>query len=950
MSLLWRSWFAFVGIMATALTVLAFLSILQHDAVLSRLVQQRLAVIAQTTASSFRSVVDLGLPLSMMRNADKVLKRAKDIDPTVTAVRVFNPSGIIVNSSDVGTVGTVSKKVLQTFALSKTNLWRVESPSSLHSGFTIKDSGGKAIGAVVVVYPKQDFIAKTDAMAVRISIASVLLLAVCSMLALLVLRVRMAGAIRGVSKLDRLYEHFQEPDSSDQPNPKEPTDTLEKGFLASEIQQLEKELKKADQQYNAASGKLAAFGNVSTKIDNDAAPGDQSGATVIAGQADSPLARSLARHLIPWATLLILGSALLLGYFVYTSVERSFQPELSARSKLIGTVANNSIQRAVSSGVPLEKLVGAEQYFGDLLKNFPEISYFGVATGRIILESGTRQKSIFAPERSRKDVPTFPITTKGKQIGYIIVDANPEYFALQFRDVLLDFGVVVLVVILLAFQIMLVTISRSLTAPFVRLQHLAGFQAAGDFSKLTGGTGSSAVDRLCQLLSDRSASLHRTFTTLSSKLTARKQINALNRIQKRFKIQRWWPDKLQFSYLNDVRLPLFLFAAADELPLSFFPLYARAADNPLTWLDQGMVISLPLAGYLLAIVLISPLARPLAERFGHRNLLLMAIVPTVVAHIGLYLSSNVIEIIAFRTITGFGYAIATLACQDYVLDVVPREQRNRALGHFTAALFSGIFAGTAIGGILADRLGQDVVFAISAGLVLVSGFLTMRFIAGRPPEKHELSHKIRNYVPPIWQPLRSLRFTTLLFGIAIPANVLLQAFISFLVALQMEAIGASAADTGRILMVYFLVIALLSPVFGRFFENRIDPSHVAISGAVISGLCLCVPVFWPSQWSMFVAVGGAGIGHGMIRDTQVAIAMEIAERDLARIGANAVLGSLRTLERGGSIAGLICIALISSFSGLITAIGAVAVWVMAGAAVFAFGMALRRRTTRLREQ
>ena len=45
-----------------------------------------------------------------------------------------------------------------------------------------------------------------------------------------------------------------------------------------------------------------------------------------------------------------------------------------------------------------------------------------------------RQRSVFAPERSRKDVPTFPITAGGEQIGYIIIDANPEYFALQFRD------------------------------------------------------------------------------------------------------------------------------------------------------------------------------------------------------------------------------------------------------------------------------------------------------------------------------------------------------------------------------------------------------------------------------------------------------------------------------------------------------------------------------------
>ena len=101
MSLLWRSWFAYVGIIAIALSVLAFLSVLQHDAVLSRLIQQRLAVVAQTTASSFRAVVDLGLPLSMMRNAKTVLQRAREIDPDIAAIHVFNPGGIVIYSTEL---------------------------------------------------------------------------------------------------------------------------------------------------------------------------------------------------------------------------------------------------------------------------------------------------------------------------------------------------------------------------------------------------------------------------------------------------------------------------------------------------------------------------------------------------------------------------------------------------------------------------------------------------------------------------------------------------------------------------------------------------------------------------------------------------------------------------------------------------------------------------------
>src|SRR4029078_11746742 len=105
------------------------------------------------------------------------------------------------------------------------------------------------------------------------------------------------------------------------------------------------------------------------------------------------------------------------------------------------------------------------------------------------------------------------------------------------------------------------------------------------------------------------------------------------------------PRVSQLSERGSVRLPLFLFAAADELPLSFFPLFTRSAQNPLSWLDIGVVISLPLAGYLVAIMIGSPYDRPLADRWGHRNLLLLAMAPAVIGHFGLALAANVLEII-----------------------------------------------------------------------------------------------------------------------------------------------------------------------------------------------------------------------------------------------------------------------------------------------------------------
>ena len=944
MSILWRSWITFTAIIATVLIVLAALSSLQHNALYSDLIRQRLSVVAQTTADSFRSVVNLGLPISMVRNAREVLVRAQRTDPRITAIHAFNPTGIIVQTTDPNDPGDVPDEVKLAQSLDDSGKWSVESDTQLFSGISIFNAAGTTVGSIVVVYPKDELNARIAAVVKRIATITLGLLIIFSIAAFLLLRLRLSGAIYGLARLDSLLATIRPGDEGSEKSQPMTEETAAKlGFFRSDIEALEAHLNRATQSYESVRSSL----EISDEAVDDWLPIDEDNgdgqAAVVTSAPETSLARLIARKLMPWAGLLIIGSALVLGILTIRTVNRSIEPEIANRTTLMGTVINNNVQRAVSAGVPLGKLVGAEQYFGNFLQEFPEVAYIGVATGRIILEAGKRQDDVYGPRRSSKDVVAFPIKSNGEQIGYIIIDVDTGYIAREFENVLLDLAVVALVAILLAFEVLVVMTSVSLTAPFNRLQHLVTLQAAGDFSKRIEARGKHAVDMIGSVLSERAEMLHRAFRrawATAARGDSDDRSRSLNDLGSRFGLSTHRPNLMVFSYLNDIRLPLFLFAAADELPLAFFPLFTRAASNPLSWLDLGVVISLPLAGYLIAIMAGSPYARPLADRFGHRKLILLAAVPTIAAHVGLYLSTNVIEIVLFRTVAGFGYAIVTLACQDYVLDLVPKEQRTRSLGIYSGVLFAGIFSGTAMGGVLADRLGQDTVFLVSAVLVLVSGLLVYRLLPGRRLPPTAALGPAEPISASIWAPLRSHRFSTLILGIAIPANVLMQAFISYLVALYLHELGASAADTGRTLMVFFLMIALMGPVTARVTDGRFDPALVAVLGAVLSGVSLLLGAIWGTQLGVLVAVWGAGIGHGMVRGPQVSIALSIAETDLARLGSNAVLGSLRTLERGGSIIGLVLVALLSSTIGYAAAIGVVGVWVLAGVASFVVSLAM----------
>jgi hypothetical protein len=138
-------------------------------------------------------------------------------------------------------------------------------------------------------------------------------------------------------------------------------------------------------------------------------------------------------------------------------------------------------------------------------------------------------------------------------------------------------------------------------------------------------------------------------------------------------------------------------------------------------------------------------------------------------------------------------------------------------------------------------------------------------------------------------------------------------------------------------MLYFLAIAVVGPLAGRAAETRLPVTAIALVGALLSGAALLTGVLWPSQLAIAGAVLGAGIGHGMARGAQVSIAMTIAETDLAHLGPNVVLAALRTLERGGSIVGLLGIALVAGVAGYAGAALAVSIWVLGGAALYALG-------------
>ncbi len=666
--------------------------------------------------------------------------------------------------------------------------------------------------------------------------------------------------------------------------------------------------------------------------------------TVSPGQA-------AAARLVPLAALMIVIAAVVLGTFILRAFNKAVDPELSNRSLLIGTIVRADIQRALDLGIPLNQLAGTETYLEKVLTDFPEVSSITVRSAdqkvlsraqsaeetarqkqKVQIRSNAGDSVIEIPEKSF----TFPILTGNELVGAIVVEIDRTYVRRQFRNVFLDVLVVILVAILLAVEVTITVTATSLRQPLDQLYMLLERQVSGDFSVRLRQVTTTSLGRVAARFSDHAEDLNARFGRLLdrySRTASDADIpTGLRDLGSRFTLTGTLPRTLQLTDVVDIRLPLFLFAMAEELSKPFLPLYIRSMIAGEPWLSEGVIVSLPLIAYLVALVALSPVSGFLAERLSPRRAFLLALVPVAVSHIGLSISSTVVEIILWRGVAGAGYAVATIACQEYALAAASFGRHTRAAAGFVTVVIGGTFCGTAVGGVLADRIGQNNVFLVGAVLIVVAAVVALGMLSGESA-KHTHKGSATTGLRGFLSVFRSVRFVALLFGIAIPANILMAAFLWYLVPLMLADLGSSPANIGRALMLYYLLTVAIAPWVARLADRYSSTTTMLTIGGIISGLTLIALSREPGFWPTTAAIAVAGVAHAFIRAPQIAHVLEISRSAPTRDQA-LMLGALRTFERVGSILGLLLTAFLVGRVGYATAISATGICVAAGTLLF----------------
>ncbi len=157
---------------------------------------------------------------------------------------------------------------------------------------------------------------------------------------------------------------------------------------------------------------------------------------------------------------------------------------------------------------------------------------------------------------------------------------------------------------------------------------------------------------------------------------------------------------------------------------------AMARDLSVDPLRLNSVIT----AYLLALVVFLPVASWLADRFGAKRILIVAILLFALASAACGLSQTMPQLIAARLVQGCAGAMISPVGRLILLRSTPRHELVGALSALTMPSQFGPLAGPLLGGAVVSFIGWHWIFYLNLPVALVAVILVRAFVPVIPPQ------------------------------------------------------------------------------------------------------------------------------------------------------------------------------------------------------------------------
>ena len=660
------------------------------------------------------------------------------------------------------------------------------------------------------------------------------------------------------------------------------------------------------------------------------------------------------------AVVALVAANALLAWIALGAVEKRLEPVIKDKANVLARSIANDLYKAVRLDIPIDALRGVDLYLEDLLTDHPEVAYLAV--------TDPEQKILFMAEADdREDDQSWPIAANaseakagslvsidtnynlahplvhdGRPIGFAMVGVDRRYVRNTMGGIFTDIGISLCVAILIVLELTLLVLSLTVARSVSLMRRMMLAVSEGDFSASVATRGRDDLSRVIDAMNGINAEINRRFRALASGSSGA-VLETLREGRVFAETGAYRP--VQVLRAGDVQFPLFFFIFGVELSRPFFPLFVRDLYDPSLGIDASIAIAMPMSVWVVAMLVTTPFAPGLISRFGTRNTLLFGMAPTSVGLIATAFAAGFVELILLRCLTAAGFGLVTAAILVRLAVTAPERRRALNIGVFVTAIGGGSICATAIGGILAERLGYENTFLIGAALVFVA--MSIAYSCLSPDEgvgsRVEASAARRRK----FGIYGSAKFMTFMALSALPSRIVLTGFLFFLVPLYLDSLDFGGAAIGRTMMVYFLMLLVMNQA-AALIADRFQNHGILIVGGGVSAAVGCL-MFVSTTETLFLACGVAliGLGQSFVMTPQVAALPIYFGHDTEAFGTGPVTAAFRVVERAGSIAGPLIAGAVVAFAGLQHAgalIGyGIAVTTLLLAVLLAVGVFTRRR-------
>lgn len=208
MGLVWRVLATIAGTNFVVMFVFVSLATIQFESVLSGLIKERLEVLAARARDPFISVIDLGLPVSSVRNGRAALEAAKQSDPAIHEIVVFGSNGQVLHTTSSTSPKSVPLSWIDAPREGEAkDLFHLSEPSRFIVGADLQ-SEGEAVAGLAIIYSKAQASDQVRAMAAKLAFVAGTVMAATVLLGALAIRFALSEHIRVFVAILDTYDRF----------------------------------------------------------------------------------------------------------------------------------------------------------------------------------------------------------------------------------------------------------------------------------------------------------------------------------------------------------------------------------------------------------------------------------------------------------------------------------------------------------------------------------------------------------------------------------------------------------------------------------------------------------------------------------------------------------------------------------------------------------------------